>query len=52
MQQIEWAAQNNLRELNWSRLDLEELPPEISKCTQLEKLYHIPSIVSWSIDGT
>ncbi|MEG4088552.1 hypothetical protein [Microcoleus sp. Pol12B4] len=38
MREIERAAKNNLTELNLSMLDLEELPPEISECTQLEKL--------------
>jgi len=36
MRRIDRAAQENWTKLNLSGLDLEEVPPEIGKCTQLE----------------
>lgn len=36
MRRIDWAAQENRTKLNLSGLDLEEVPSEIGKCTQLE----------------
>ena len=36
MRRIDRAAQENLTELDLSGLDLEELPSEIGKCTQLD----------------
>jgi internalin A len=38
VRRIDRAAEENLTELDLSGLDLEELPPEIGKCTQLETL--------------
>ncbi|MBD1827893.1 leucine-rich repeat domain-containing protein [Microcoleus vaginatus GB1-A2] len=38
VRRIDQAAEENLTELDLSGLDLEELPPEIGKCTQLETL--------------
>jgi len=38
VRRIHRAAEEKLTELDLSGLDLEELPPEIGKCTQLEKL--------------
>jgi internalin A len=38
VRRIERAAEEKLRELDLSGLELEELPPEIAKCTQLETL--------------
>jgi Leucine-rich repeat (LRR) protein len=38
VRQIERAADEKLRELDLSGLKLEEVPPEIAKCTHLVKL--------------
>ncbi|MEG4858335.1 leucine-rich repeat protein [Microcoleus sp. K1-B6] len=38
VRRIDQAAEEKLTELDLSGLDLEELPPEIGKCTQLETL--------------
>ncbi|MEG4404164.1 leucine-rich repeat domain-containing protein [Microcoleus sp. MON2_D5] len=38
VRRIDQAAEEKLTELDLSGLDLEELPPEIGKCTQLEML--------------
>ncbi len=38
VRRIERAADEKLMELDLSGLELEELPPEIAKCTQLETL--------------
>ena len=38
VRRIDRAAQEKLTQLDLSGLDLEELPPEIGKCTQLETL--------------
>jgi internalin A len=38
VRRIEPAAEEKLMELDLSGLELEELPPEIAKCTQLETL--------------
>ena len=38
VRRIHRAAEKKLTQLDLSGLDLEELPPEIGKCTQLEKL--------------
>ncbi|MEG4864172.1 MULTISPECIES: leucine-rich repeat protein [unclassified Microcoleus] len=38
VRRIHRAAEEKLTQLDLSGLDLEELPPEIGKCTQLEKL--------------
>jgi len=38
VRRIHRAAEEKLTELDLSGLDLEELPPEIGKCTQLETL--------------
>jgi Leucine-rich repeat (LRR) protein len=38
VRRINWAAEENLTELDLAGLELEELPPEIGKCTQLETL--------------
>ena len=38
VRRIHRAAEENLTELDLSGLGLEELPPEIGKCTQLETL--------------
>ncbi|MEG3987626.1 hypothetical protein QUA13_10810 [Microcoleus sp. S28C3] len=38
VRRIDQAAEENLTELDLSGLGLEELPPEIGKCTQLETL--------------
>ncbi|HSF75640.1 MAG TPA: hypothetical protein VLA84_17730, partial [Microcoleus sp.] len=38
VRRIDQAAEEKLTELDLSGLDLDELPPEIGKCTQLETL--------------
>jgi internalin A len=38
VRRIHRAAEEKLTQLDLSGLDLEELPPEIGKCTQLETL--------------
>ena len=38
VRRIDLAAEEKLTQLDLSGLDLEELPPEIGKCTQLETL--------------
>ena len=38
LRRIHRAAEENLTELDLAGLELEELPPEIGKCTQLETL--------------
>jgi Leucine-rich repeat (LRR) protein len=38
VRRINRAAEENLTELDLAGLELEELPPEIGKCTQLETL--------------
>ena len=46
LRRIHRAAEENLTELDLAGLELEELPPEIGKCTQLEKLV-LGRVKSW-----
>ncbi|MDP8935419.1 MAG: GTP-binding protein, partial [Cyanobacteriota bacterium] len=51
VRRIDQAAEEKLTELDLSGLDLEELPPEIGKCTQLETLV-LGKVEDWeSVDG-
>ncbi|MEG4146663.1 hypothetical protein [Microcoleus sp. Pol12B5] len=52
VRRIDQAAEEKLTELDLSGLDLEELPPEIGKCTQLETLVLGKKTEDWeSLDG-
>jgi internalin A len=51
VRRIDQAAEEKLTELDLSGLELEELPPEISKCTQLETLV-LGKVEGWGwVDG-
>ena len=51
VRRIDQAAEEKLTELDLSGLGLEELPPEIGKCTQLETLV-LGKVKSWrGVDG-
>jgi internalin A len=51
VRRIDQAAEEKLTQLDLSGLDLEELPPEIGKCTQLETLV-LGKVEDWGwVDG-